>query len=301
MSSREKNPKPVFGARVRRLAQTLSWRIGNSRSFQVKLRNGESASLGWAFSDLVVKSRKKKIRVLATHEARISWARYRFRNRSKDVGWRGLRLPDRKSYRSYLINLANESDRLQKSLQEIVNSGLNPPERVDAVDGWFRYPRLGGEAGRRGCTQSHIEALERHLSRTPDEVALIFEDDIRFSVPGRVSQTLVEFLEDDALDVLCLHGFYSHSIPGSANLSISARISSCAAYAVKPWAIKHLIKAFYRSAKKLDQGFRGPKFGIDVMWQSLQWRTLVFAVPREDIAFQDSGYSQIERRTLKKR
>ena len=301
MSSWERNPKPVFGARVSRLAQTLSFRIGNSRSLQLKLRNGESASLGWVFSDLVVKSRNKKIQVLATHEVRISWARHRFRNRMKEVCWRRLQLADRKSYRSYLINLANEPDRLQKSLQEIATADLRAPERVDAVDGWSRYPRLGREAGRRGCAQSHIETLQRHLSRTPDEVAFIFEDDIRFSVPGRVSQTLVEFLEDDALDVLCLHGFYSHSIPGSANLSISARISSCAAYAVKPRAIKHLIRAFSRSAKKLDQGFRGPKFGIDVMWQSLQWRTLVFAVPREDIAFQDSGYSQIERRTLKKR
>ena len=147
----------------------------------------------------------------------------------KEVCWRRLQLADRKSYRSYLINLANDPDRLQKSLQEIATADLRAPERVDAVDGWFRYPALGGEAGRRGCTQSHIEALERNLAQTPDEVALIFEDDIRFSVPGRVSQTLVDFLEDDALDVLCLHGFYSHSIPGSANLSISARISSCAA------------------------------------------------------------------------
>ena len=267
----------------------------------MKLPNGESASFGWVFSDLMVKSRNRKIQVLATHEARISWARHRQRNRMKDVGWRRLRLADRKNYQAYLINLANESDRLQKSLQEIASSGLNPPERVEAVDGWFRYPELGGESGRRGCAQSHIETLERHLSRTPDSVALIFEDDIRFSVPGRVNQTLVEFLEDDTLDVLCLHGFYSHSIPASANLSVSARISSCAAYAVKPWAMKHLIEAFYRSAKKLDQGFRGPKFGIDFTWQPLQWSKLVFTVPREGIAFQDSGYSQIERRTLKKR
>lgn len=301
MSSRERNPKPVLGARVSRLAQTLSCRIGNCRSFQLKLRNGESASLGWFFSDLVVKSRNKKIQVLATHEARISWARHRFRNRRKDVGWRRLRLPDRKNYQSYLINLANESDRLQKSLQEIASSGLNPPERVDAVNGWFRYPELGEAGGLRGCAQSHIDTLERHLSRTPNQVALIFEDDIRFSKPGKVSQTLVEFLEDDSLDVLCLHGFYSHSIPSSANLSISARISSTAAYAVKPWAINHLIEAFSRSSTKLDQGFRGPRFGLDVTWQPLQWRTLVFAVPREGIAFQDSGYSQIERRTLKKR
>ena len=253
------------------------------------------------FSNLRVRYRGLKLTTLAWPKTLISWGRYQVRTQKARDRYRGLDFHESKSLPLHLINLRSEPARLKRSIAEIKSLGLGQPERLEGVDGWSVFPELGSEAGRRGCAESHISALKKQLNYHRNEPAIIFEDDIIFVDPEGARKALLEFLGNNAVDVLCIHGFFGRSHKISETLAVSTQISSCAAYPVKPWAVKTLLSEFTKSSIWYDQGFRGARYNVDIAWQPLQWRKLVFAVPNWRVAHQAAGYSQTEARSLKKR
>lgn len=267
----------------------------------MRMRQGGKASIGWVLSNLRVRSRGLKSKALARLKTSISWVRYKVRRGKSGENRLHHLSPKCSTLHIYLINLKSEPERLARSVAEINRLGLGKPERLEAIDGWKVFPELGSEAGRRGCAESHISVLKQHLRHRPNQPALIFEDDILFVDPDFARSAIYDFLGDDSVDVLCVHGFFGRSREISTTLGISTQISSAAAYAVKPWATEPLLNEFAKSATKYDQGFRGAKYNVDIMWQPLQWRRLVFAVPNHRVAHQAEGYSQTEARSLKKR
>ena len=272
--------------------------VRNSRSIPVRLSDGTEATLGWVVSDLRLKIRRRVNVTRATFSTTISLARYLARVKRQKAPAREM--PEH-NFQSYVISLKNRKKRLEMFLPEAQKLSLKSLIIWEATDGSFRYPQLGSDSGRRGCAQSHIELLNFHESRHPTMPALVFEDDFRLREPELANMCIDEFLGNDALDVLCLHGYFSKAVKISDNLSISSQISSTAGYLAKPTAFTKLHNAFLRASGKLEAGHRGRRFGIDVAWQRLQWTTLVFAVPNAYISFQEAGYSDIENQNMRAR
>ncbi len=83
--------------------------------------------------------------------------------------------------RIYVISLKRRADRLEKFFAGIAPyvEDVSNVILVEAIDGLAERPDLGSEAGKWGCTQSHLKALHLALESRAEK-SLIFEDDCEF-------------------------------------------------------------------------------------------------------------------------
>jgi hypothetical protein len=128
----------------------------------------------------------------------------------------------------------------------------------------------------------------------------VCEDDVVFDL-GRqdLEEVIRDFLTNDGLDVLCLaHKTRGPTVRISRHLAISVNSATTASYLVKPRAREALLKSFDQSAKMLALGVPRRQAALDIHWQLLQRRTLVFCVPVREGAHQGSSFSDVEGRDV---
>lgn len=187
-----------------------------------------------------------------------------------------------------LINLDRRPDRLQESEMELSAMGLS----------WSRIRASYNENGALGCARSHISALETIHASDESFTYVIAEDDVQFiSDSPRLHQTISNFLCDGRLDVLCL-SFRTQGIrfPISPHLSIANQLLTTGAYIPKRHAVEKLLNCFRESEEMLAKGLPKEVAAIDVLWQDLQLKELLFAVPRSLSMRQRESYSDVAKK-----
>ena len=197
-----------------------------------------------------------------------------------------------------VINLEHRTDRLARFSEEMKKLQLEGWGLIPASDGSKKYFYLDSFfAGSIACSESHIDALASiDWSLVP--AAMICEDDLEFLVDRlELERTIREFLNNPLLSVLCLS-----SRPRGASFLISNRLKigtgivGRGCYLVKPDIVQSLVEEFRRGIPVLLRGHAAGKG--DRRWRRLQRRRYFFAFPRNSIARQGPGYSDIEGKML---
>jgi GR25 family glycosyltransferase involved in LPS biosynthesis len=188
-----------------------------------------------------------------------------------------------KKFPIYIINLNHRVDRKKKVLAQFRN--MNFKAQV--------YKATYKSNGALGCAISHFFLLDSLIS-SPVPI-MICEDDIEFTVNRQKFDTLIlEFLQNQKLDVLCIANKSRFPISISENLAISYSIQTTACYLVKPHAIKFLAESAASSVSNLEAGRSAHRFALDQRWKKLQQRKLIFSIPRDLYGFQSASWSDIE-------
>ncbi len=185
----------------------------------------------------------------------------------------------------HFINLASRPDRLRETEDEFARMKLLRASRFEAVK---------EENGALGCALSHgrlLESIDEHQL-----VVMVCEDDIEFLVnPQELQGLLEEFVENPALDVLCLaFNLIAAAHAVSPLLAVTANTATTACYVVKRPALERLEKSFFESARLIQAGQPLGLAAADQHWKKLQRRGLIFAVPRKRAARQRASFSDIE-------
>jgi len=197
-----------------------------------------------------------------------------------------------------VINLKGRKDRYESFTRQMESLGITDWTRIEAVVGKAQYPEINSFfAGSAGCTLSHIAALEQ-VDWSACQAAMICEDDVEFLVPrGDVEAAVAAFLESPFIDVLSLSGrARGGSVAINDGLRLVVGLVGRGCYIVKPHMVRPLQQAFARGLPKLLAGNRRGKG--DRMWGPLQSRKYFFVSPRQIVAQQGRGFSDIEGREL---
>ena len=183
------------------------------------------------------------------------------------------------------INLESRKDRLILIESELDKLAFVKKERFIGVK---------DANGSLGCARSHVTVLTQFLE-SDDETLMVCEDDLEFvGSSSQVELAIQEFLDNPALDVLCLsYRLRGPKVPVSSMLSIGNNIQTTACYVVKRSAAAELLANFVESEALLSSGADPTRASIDVRWKILQMDRLVFAVPRRILARQRESYSDI--------
>lgn len=185
----------------------------------------------------------------------------------------------------HFINLASRPDRLRETQDEL--------ERMGLVQ-WSRFDAIKNDNGALGCALSHARVFE---GLKPGETAvMVCEDDIEFLVSPEELRALVqEFLENPALDVLCVaFNVIAKGHPISSRLAITSNTQTLACYVAKAAAVHLLRDSFFESAQLIQHGKPLGLVAADQHWKKLQRRTLIFSIPRKRAARQRPSFSDIE-------
>jgi len=191
---------------------------------------------------------------------------------------------------SFVINLNRRDDRMKESISAL--------QVIPSLD-WQRFEAIERENGALGCALSHRELLRSALQQSSSYV-MILEDDIEFLAPeGEILPVINEFFDCPYLDVLCIAN-NPQATPRaiSQRLSIVCSTQTTSGYIVKHRALRKVLKSFDRSVSLLSKGERKKVGAIDQQWKRLQRGSLIFAVPRQQIARQRTSFSDIEKRVV---
>lgn len=219
-------------------------------------------------------------------EGSVLWTRYCFRFVTVFLA-RVPREKQRTGLSTVVINLDNRTDRwlaVSKHLEanQIAHS---------------RFAAISHQNGLAGCALSHAAVLQQGLEQGLSEI-LVVEDDVEFvGSIAEINAVLEEFRRSPVLDVLCLaHVSRRPRLKVSQNLRIAHSISTTAAYVAKRRAMGPLIETFAESASQIAGGKPREIFALDVLWQRLQKRSFLFAIPVTALATQSASYSDIQER-----
>lgn len=159
-----------------------------------------------------------------------------------------------------------------------------------------RFAATAHSHGLAGCALSHAAVLNEAAQRGLFAITVL-EDDVRFVGPHvALDAVLDDFLQNPALDVLCLaHVSSPPRLRVSHNLFIAHNIRTTAAYVVKRRALQPLVTTFRESALQIASGRPPERFALDILWQGLQKRSLLFAIPTMPLAIQSASYSDIQK------
>ena len=129
---------------------------------------------------------------------------------------------------------------------------------------------------------------------------MICEDDVRFRVSREKLDALVDaFLNDERAEVACLE-FNAQKTRRHNSLFLRATESqNTGCYLVKAAIAPELLAAFEAGIAAMSSGGDPLLYNVDIVWKPLQ-RSHVFLVPIEPIAYQEPGYSDIERRFVRR-
>jgi len=192
-----------------------------------------------------------------------------------------------------VINLTRREDRRALVLENLSKVGFENVTVLQAVDGPQKYPDLvRGNAANLGCAESHIMAIERHLSKgTPIAVC---EDDNQFTGKSdEVMKYISSFLDSPEADVLCLVARNrGPRVAVNSEFAMAGWAVAPSFYVVKPNAKRDLVRALSKSVRKLtQQKRRGP---FDQVWRWTQRFRLVFFLPQGKVGRQRESFSDIQ-------
>jgi glycosyl transferase family 25 len=185
----------------------------------------------------------------------------------------------------HFINLASRPDRLRETRDELQRMGLVH---------WSRFDAIKNDNGALGCALSHARVIEG--LKAGESAVMVCEDDIEFLVSPEELRVLVqEFLENPALDVLCIaFRVLAEGHPISSHLAITSNTQTLACYVAKASALDLLKDSFFESAQLIEEGRPLGVVAADQHWKRLQRRGLIFAIPRKRAARQRPSFSDIE-------
>lgn len=257
-----------------------------------------------------MKSKLHRIRRAPTTGAILRHLYSQSRSRAKLLGWRVVlkaRLTLRTALKAFIgwpppipnakragetfsvptlvINLRERTDRWAKTSEVLEAFGIEAT----------RFEACRRPIGLAGCAESHAQLLREQLTAKVPAV-LVLEDDIVFHCEANhLSFLMQQFLEDTRLDVFCIAQISTEpKLRISEHLSLAQNIRTTAAYAVKARAIRLIADKFAESAEKIQAGGDPGSYALDIMWQELQRRKLLFAVPNTSVASQLPSYSDIQ-------
>ena len=180
------------------------------------------------------------------------------------------------------INLDHRTDRRGAFEQQLAIIG-----RSDAV----RFSAFEASPGILGCARSHRSVLVDWKPDDSDRLLMVCEDDLMFLADeAELSAAVEEFAQNPLLDVLVVANHVTWSTPISERLALSSDIQTTACYVVKQRAIDDLIRSMHESAQRVAAGDMSA--ALDKIWKQVQRRRF-FAVPRERLARQEPGFSDI--------
>jgi hypothetical protein len=186
-----------------------------------------------------------------------------------------------------VISLDSRADRRKHIERHFLEMGL----AFSFVPG---VPHPNGEVG---CADAHIDALSGWIPSN-EELLMVCEDDLVFIRDRATVYSLIrEFDKNAAIDVLCIGNNSKGpfiSVSDSLALTVDTQTASC--YVLKPHAVAPMVKVFRRSRAMLAQGGSGSKWAIDILWKSLQRESMVFCIPRSQVAHQIASFSDIQGR-----
>lgn len=188
------------------------------------------------------------------------------------------------------INLDERTDRKEHFRKEIQKLKMDPLTPV-------RIPGKKMAVGAMGCSLSHIKALEYAKEQGWPQV-LICEDDITFTNPGVLFDSLEKCSRRPGWDVLLLGGnnwppFY----PVSDHCIRVNNCLSATGYIVRQRYYDTLLNNFREGVKMfLYNPTKGYLYALDVYWRKLQIRDKWFMVIPATVNQWDN-YSNIENRT----
>jgi hypothetical protein len=185
-----------------------------------------------------------------------------------------------------VINLKARTERFSSFMDQMNRLGI---ENVTRFEG------IADRIGAIGCTRSHA-AVVRDMIAAGWPCMMICEDDLRFRVSRDKLDALVEaFLNDESAEVACLE-FNAQKTRRHSSLFLRATESQNAGcYLIKAPIAPALLEAFEEGIAAMSNGGDTLLYNIDIVWKPLQ-RSRVFLVPIERVAYQEPGYSDIERR-----
>ena len=183
----------------------------------------------------------------------------------------------------FIINLDKRKDRWKQVCQDVMEIGIDVPNRMKAI--------VSEECGLLGCALSHIRCLEKAKEQNWDYV-LIMEDDVDFPHPELVQDFIDKNIDKD-FDVLFL-GCTCQEGKKEGDLIRVLQSTCLHAYIVKKHYYQRLIKNYYEGYyRKLKTWKTNPTYNknnIDVYHQKLQTQDKWYA-PLQCLATQKAGYS----------
>ena len=162
-----------------------------------------------------------------------------------------------------------------------------------------RFEGIADEIGAIGCTRSHA-CLVREMIDGAWPCMMVCEDDVRFRVSREKLDVLIDaFLNDESAEVACLE-FNAQKTRRYSSLFLRATESqNTGCYLVKAAIAPELLAAFEDGISAMSNGGDPLLYNVDIVWKPLQ-KSRVFLVPIERIAYQEPGYSDIERRFVRR-
>ena len=265
---------------------TLHQNVRNARRFvtYIYVRTG-AQSIFVASSEYIAPRLAALLRLLKWHSL---WTRWFGLQRHRIAHGSGNHSPNLQALlpRWNVINLFDRPDRLAEITKEMKRLGIP----------WNRIGAVKNSNGALGCASSHLSILKR--AGEVEEaigVVVVAEDDLIFEAnASKITAVVADFLDNDALDVLCIsHRTKGISIPVSKHLRVANEVYTTSAYIVKRRAVPNLVRAFEKSEAMLRVGIDKRLAAIDVVWHQAQLKELLFAIPRERIARQRPSYSDV--------
>lgn len=182
----------------------------------------------------------------------------------------------------YYINLKHRTDRKQHIEKELKKVGIS---------NYIRFDAIYDEEGWRGCTNSHIQILEKFIESDLN-TCLILEDDFYFVDYDQSKKILSEFSELDIdWDIVLLTCNCKETNPTNINYLVKPNMlaMTTAGYIVNKKFAKVLCENFKKSIEASEP--------LDVYWKILQtdekYNWYIFE-PR--LGRQLKGYSDIQKK-----
>lgn len=159
----------------------------------------------------------------------------------------------------------------------------------------LRFSAIRKKNGHLGCSMSHLEVLKRAKAEGLPFVA-VFEDDIEFIGNSEsLDLGISTFLQDGRIDVLLFTHRTRSFLPRlRSGLRLVTGSLTTAGYLAKNRAFGDLIAVAETSSVMLQQGVVPEKAAIDVLWQELQCKSLIFVTFEARLARQRASWSDIE-------
>lgn len=161
-----------------------------------------------------------------------------------------------------------------------------------------RFPAVNNSNGTLGCSLSHLNLLKSLGDSDPvaeNAPVAVFEDDVEFLVStAEIDVAFEAFLKDNRVDVLLICYHTQALLPKlPSGLRLVTNSYTCAGYIAKAQAIPALISVAADSVRQLSEGGCPDQFAIDVIWQKLQAKELIFVTGATRLARQRAGFSDI--------
>ena len=188
---------------------------------------------------------------------------------------------------TYYINLEHRKDRMEETITELKNFGIDNPIRFNAI----KYKKNGHV----GCSKSHLAILKEARSKNYPYV-MVVEDDIEFMNPDETNRKLNNIINSSLKWDVILFGCSNH---GDLNKKINKDIvksnvcNSTTGYIIKKEYYDTLINHWDEGLKMYIKKGPGKGYACDQYWHSLQQKDNFLLINPSKV-IQRKSYSDLQ-------